>query len=246
MFSRLLRLPRHCLARLAASLPSACALCGDACEDGLCTGCNAQFFRRAQCRCPRCATPVSHADGTQVCGDCMRNPPSFDATIVATDYAPPVDQLVLALKFGGRLALAPVLARLLHTALLQTSRGALPQLLSAVPLGEQRLAERGFNQALEIARPLSRRVGIRLDRALTVRTRNTAAQSALHPDQRHKNIRHAFVIPSGALERLRGLHVGVIDDVMTTGATLDELAATLKRFGAAKVTNIVFARTPPR
>lgn len=176
----------------------------------------------------------------------MKNPPSFDATIVATDYAPPLDQMVLALKFGGRLALAPVLARLLHAALLQACPTDRPQLLSAVPLGAQRLVQRGFNQALEIARPLSRMTGIELDRTLAVRTRETAAQAELHPDQRHKNIRHAFVVPGGVLERLRGRHIGVVDDVMTTGATLNELAATLKRFGATRVTNIVFARTPLR
>ncbi|MGH8807675.1 MAG: ComF family protein [Noviherbaspirillum sp.] len=173
----------------------------------------------------------------------MRQAPAFDATIVATDYAAPVDHLVLALKFGNRLELAPLLANMLRDALLHRQQPALPMQLTAVPLGAQRLVERGFNQALEIAKPLSCALGVRLDARLITRQRDTRAQALLHPDERHKNMRNAFVVPHEALDRVRGQHVGVIDDVMTTGETLNEVAATLKRFGAARVTNLVFART---
>lgn len=183
----------------------------------------------------------------QVCGDCLRHPPAFDATIVASDYAPPVDQLVLALKFGGRLALAPLCARLIHAAS-QAAAGAseLPACLTAVPLGPQRLAERGFNQALEIAKPLARTLGIPVERGLALRHRNTRAQARLHPDERRQNMRGAFAVMPAAVGRIRGLHIGVVDDVITTGQTLNELAATLKRYGAARVTNFVFARTLPK
>lgn len=179
------------------------------------------------------------------CGDCLKQKPAFDATIVAADYAPPVDQLVLALKFGNRLELTPLMARMLRDALLQAQKLPLPALLTAVPLGSRRLVERGFNQALEIAKPLSRVVGIRLDARLIERQRETGAQSLLHPDERHSNMRRAFIVPSAAIDRIRGAHIGVVDDVLTTGATLNELADTLKRFGAARVTNFVFARTLP-
>lgn len=121
----------------------------------------------------------------------------------------------------------------------------LPALLTAVPLGPRRLAERGFNQALEMAKPLSCKLGIPLYPRLLIRQRETLPQSLLHPDERHKNIGGAFALSHSFLDRVRGKHVGVVDDVMTTGETLEEVASVLKRFGAARVTNFVFARTLP-
>lgn len=230
---------------LSALLPSSCALCGIRANDVLCAGCHSQFFGLQPHRCRRCAIGLP-ATATDTCGHCLAAPPAFDATIVAADYAAPVDQLVLALKFGHRLALAPLFARLLRDALLHSgATPTLPELLIAVPLGPQRLAQRGFNQALEIARPLSRMLGIELDPAMARRLRDTRAQSTLHPKQRQQNIRHAFTVDGAAIDRIAGRHIGIIDDVITTGGTVGELAATLKRFGAARVTNLVFARTPP-
>ena len=162
---------------------------------------------------------------------------------MAADYAAPVDQLLLQLKFGGRLALAPLFAQLLRDAVLQRPGFTLPALLCPVPLGPRRLAERGYNQALEIARPLARSLGVALHPRLACRVRETAAQSGVTPERRRHNIAGAFAIPDMAL--VQGRHVGVVDDVMTSGATLNELAATLKRHGAARVSNLVFARTPP-
>jgi ComF family protein len=249
MLSRLQHWSHHLSARLPVLLPSSCALCGTACDHGLCPGCRRQFLGKQQRRCRQCAGVLAGVAtaGASVCGDCLAQPPAFDATIVAADYAAPLDQLVLALKFGQRLALAPLCSALLRDALLaQAGLAPLPTLLTAVPLGNQRLAERGFNQALEIARPLAPALGIPLAPQLVARLRDTRPQARLHPDQRQRNIRHGFVVPPPALEQVRGQHIGVVDDVITTGATLNELAATLKRFGAARVTNLVFARTPHR
>ena len=252
MFSRLRHWSLHLLARLPSALPSSCALCAGAATDGVCSGCRQQFFGKRQARCRQCAIILPLPDAAEtsatVCGDCLQRAPAFDATIVAADYAAPVDQLVLALKFGNQLPLAPLFGHMLRDALLlaQAESVALPDLLTAVPLGPQRLAQRGFNQALEIARPLSGALGIALVPGLVVRARDTSAQALLHPDERHKNIRNAFVVPGDAIDAVRGRHIGVVDDVLTTGETLNELAATLKRFGAARVTNFVFARTPPR
>jgi ComF family protein len=250
MFAYLHRWSRHLAARLPAAIPSSCALCGSSGEDGICDGCRQQFLGTPGQRCSRCAVclPGTAAAATGLCGACLREPPAFDATIAAADYAPPVDQLVLALKFGGRLALAPLLARMLRDATLRMRHGdmALPTLLTAVPLGPQRLAERGFNQALEIAKPLSYTLGIQLAPHLLVRLRDTRAQSLLHPAERHENIRRAFIVPNEAIDNVRGRHIGVVDDVVTTGETLHEIAATLKRFGAVRVTNFVFARTLPK
>lgn len=247
MLSRLRHWSHRLFAGLPALIPSSCALCGNASEYTICAGCHQQFFTASQHRCTQCATPLPEIiEATApVCGDCLKQPPAFDATIVAADYAPPIDQLVLALKFGSRLALAPLFACMLRDALLheRANRLALPTQLIAVPLGTQRLAERGFNQALEIAKPLSRALGIKLDPHLVIRQRETSAQALLHPDERHKNIRHAFMVSNDAADRVRGRHIGVVDDVITTGETLNEMAATLKRFGAARVTNFVFART---
>lgn len=178
-----------------------------------------------------------------VCGACLARPPAFDATVAAVDYAAPLDRLVLQLKFGARLALAPWFASVLRDAVLARPGLPLPELLCPVPLGPQRLVGRGFNQALEIARPLAAALGVALHPRLAERTLETPAQSGTAPAARARNVRGAFALADPDL--VAGRHVGLVDDVMTSGHTLDELAAACKRFGAARVTNLVFARTPP-
>lgn len=234
------------LTRLPALIPTSCALCGDNAVEALCKPCRAQFFSSFPARCRCCALPVGQPD--DLCGACLREPPAFDATLVAVDYQPPIDQLALALKFGGRLALAPLFGNLLVDATLASRSGAqaLPAMLVAVPLSDRRLQQRGFNQALEIARPLSRALGVPLLPRLLERVRDTPAQVALPIDARHKNLLGAFSVAQPYAELIVGQHVGIVDDVMTTGATLHQVAATLKRFGAARVTNLVFARTLPK
>ncbi|NMM27266.1 MAG: ComF family protein [Glaciimonas sp.] len=231
--------------RMLALLPSSCALCGCAASDAICNACLLQYGRRRRQRCRQCASLLNNNEASSpVCGACLKNRPAFDATVVAVDYAAPLDQLVLALKFGSRLALAPLFSVMLRDAMLEQCDCALPTLLTAVPLSRQRLAERGFNQSLEIAKPLSRALGIELFPAAACRLRDTQAQATLRLQQRAKNIQHAFSVPADAIDRIRGQHIGIVDDVITTGETLNELAATLKRFGATRVTNLVFARTP--
>lgn len=228
-----------------ALLPSACALCGRGCDGAVCQPCAGPFLASRGPRCRRCANPIGPADTRWQCGACQSQQPAYDATICAADYASPLDQLVLQLKFGGGLALAPWFGQALRAAVARQSGLELPNVLCPVPLGPQRLVERGFNQALEIARPLSKSLGIPLRAALAIRALETAAQSSVAPAERKRNIRHAFIVAPDALALVRGQHIGVVDDVMTSGATLHELAATFKRFGAARVSNFVFARTPP-
>ena len=228
-----------------ALLPSSCALCGMGCAGPVCAPCRAQFLAAPGARCGRCANPLGPADAGLQCGACQAHQPAYDATVVAADYVSPVDQLVLQLKFGGTLALAPWFGQVLGEAVAARAGLALPHVLCPVPLGPRRLVERGFNQALEIARPLSIALGIPLRATLALRAHDTAAQSSVAPAQRKKNIRNAFMVAPDALAMVRGQHIRVVDDVMTSGATLNELAATLKRFGAARVSNFVFARTPP-
>ena len=226
-------------------LPSSCALCGSRCAAAVCSACHVHYVGPRPPRCACCANPVGAHDAHWPCGACQSHPPAFDASVVAADYCAPLDQLVLQLKFGGTLALAPWFGLALRDAVMARERFELPNMLCPVPLGPQRLAERGFNQALEIARPLSKALGIPIRPALALRARETAAQSGVAPAERKKNIRNAFIVAPDALALVRGQHIGVVDDVMTSGATLHELAAMFKRFGAARVTNFVFARTPP-
>jgi ComF family protein len=225
-------------------IPSTCLLCGIDGDHLICHGCDTQFFSSKIKRCISCALPIFSHDSH--CGECLKKRFKFDTTIVACDYAAPFDQLVLSLKFGHRLAVASALADLLAKAILAPSnKKELPDLLIPVPLSRQRLAQRGFNQALEIAKPLAQSLNLSIYPNLLERVRDTKAQTLLHPDERQENIKHAFLPNPNYTDRIRGQHIGVVDDVMTTGATLHEVAACLKRHGAARVSNIVFARTPP-
>jgi ComF family protein len=231
-----------------ALLPSRCALCGGGCDDVVCAPCRDAYAGRRAARCACCANPVPPSDAGTACGACLAAPPPFDATVAAVDYAAPLDALVQRLKFGACLPLAPWCARLIRdAALTQSGPGGhalpLPELLCPVPLGAGRLRERGFNQALEIARPLAAALGVALHPRLALRMYDTSAQSGVAPSERAGNVRGAFALSDPDL--VAGRHVGLVDDVMTSGHTLAELAAVCKRFGAARVTNFVFARTPP-
>jgi ComF family protein len=213
-----------------------CVVCDLERGDPLCPGCRIDFFAEVP-RCAGCALRLPAAAGDR-CGRCLREPPRFDATFALADYAPPLDRMIAALKFGGRLPLAAAFGTLLARAAAEMLAGA--DLLAPVPLSFERQSERGFNQAQEIARRVAAASRVPLRGDLLLRTRHTAAQMDLALHERQRNVRGAFV----ARGELAARHVVVVDDVMTTGATLDEIAATLKRAGAARVTNLVVARTP--
>lgn len=169
------------------------------------------------------------------CGRCLRDPPAFDATHAAFAYAFPLDRIVQALKYRHRLALAGFLADALLPLVPSENAVLLP-----MPLHVRRLRERGFNQAVEVARPLARAAGLPLELGAVGRVLNTAPQASLPWKARRVNMLGAFRCDAS----FTGKTVIVVDDVMTTGATLDELARTLKRHGAARVENLVVARTP--
>ena len=209
----------------------ACFVCRGGARELLCAACRAELPGLAAERCPRCALPAPRG---AVCGRCLAGPPAYDATFAALSYDFPADALVHALKFRGELALAPLLASLLFPEIEnETVDRVIP-----LPLSAARLRSRGFNQAVEIARPLARG---KLDLDTCVRERDAAPQMELPWDERQRNVRGAFRCRGS----LAGATVAVVDDVMTTGATLDELARTLKRAGAARVVNWVVARTLP-
>ncbi len=172
----------------------------------------------------------------RVCGACQRRPPAFAAAVALFRYAPPIDQLVHGLKYHGRLELARVLGGLLADALARRSLHT--DLIVPVPLHRARLRARGFNQALELAWPVSRRLGVPIDYRCVVRARDTAPQATLTRKARRRNVRGAFV----ATGRLDGLRVALVDDVATTGHTADAVAACLRRAGARRVELWVLAR----
>jgi len=211
-----------------------CLLCGE--ESGpelLCAACAAELPALAE-HCPQCALP---SPAGAVCGNCLDRPPHYDRTLALWRYEFPCDRLVQALKYRARLALSGFFARSL------ASR-PLPEvdLIVPMPLHPKRLAERGFNQALEIARGLARRLGRPIEPRGVLRVKDTPPQTRLPYEERAKNVRGAFLCKLD----LSGASVAVVDDVMTTGATLNELARALKRAGAARVENFVIARTVPR
>ena len=222
--------------RLAGVLfGGSCFLCRGYARELLCTPCEADLPRLERALCPRCA--LESPDGA-VCGRCLSEAPAYDATDAALAYEFPADALVHALKFRGELALAPLLSALLA----QRLAGVFAvDCVVPVPLSAKRLRSRGYNQAAEIARPLAAAARSRLELALCVRPRDTPPQVDLPWAERSRNVRGAF----HCTRSLSGVTVAVVDDVMTTGATLEEIASTLKRAGAARVVNWVVARTFP-
>ncbi len=211
-----------------------CFLCRGAAAGLLCGACQGDLPALAAPRCPRCALPSPRGEP---CGRCLAQPPAFDRTVAALAYAFPADALVHALKFRGELALAPLLGGILGRAVAAAEPSPVAW-VAPVPLSGARLRERGFNQALEIARAFSPRATLKP--GLLERARVTREQIDLHWSERQRNVRGAFHVRHD----VAGTSVAVVDDVMTTGATLEEIARTLKAAGAARVVNWVVARTP--
>jgi ComF family protein len=175
----------------------------------------------------------------EICGACLTKSPAFTRTIAALRYTFPVDALIHSLKYQTNLAIAPILANLLITRLETIER--IPDVIIPMPLHPIRLRERGFNQAMEISRYISKQMGIVLLPDSCSRIKHTPPQTGLPWKDRQKNIRKAF---SCKID-LSGKHIALVDDVMTTGATLNELSKVLRKQGAAEISNWVIARTLP-
>ncbi len=213
-----------------------CLLCLAVSEDELlCHACATDLPRLPQPCCPRCAIPTP---GGQTCGRCLSKAPHFDAAIAAYLYDFPLDKLVQLFKYGHRIAIGTYFGRQLAA---QTQPVA-ADLIIPMPLHTERLRERGFNQALELARPVSAQWHIPIDYTSCQRTRNTPPQADLHWRERVKNMRNAFYCSVD----FSGKRIVLIDDVMTTGASLNECARTLKLHGAAEITVLVVARALPK
>jgi ComF family protein len=211
----------------------ACAVCSLA-PGPICVDCEADFFPAGRRRCGVCAIRL-HGDDL-VCGRCLASPPGFHRATALADYAPPVDAMVMALKFQARLELASVFGGLLAQRLAVTGDA----LVIPVPLAFERLSERGFNQSLQIARAFCRASGARLGADVVRRIRHAPPQQTLALDERRRNVRGAFEAAGDVRDR----EVLVVDDVMTSGSTMDEIARLLASAGAAQVHALVVARTP--
>ena len=221
--------------------PATCALCGAPGHAGLdlCPGCLRDLPHNLH-RCPRCALPLpSDAPRAALCGPCQRRPPPFDACYAPLRYEDPVPALIGGAKFRSRLELTRLLGQCLARALYE--QGAeMPGMILPVPLHPRRLRERGYNQALEIARAASRELGVNCDGGCCERVLATAPQAGLQQKERRRNVRGAFRVtrpPAAA-------HVAVLDDVVTTGSTVAELARVLRKAGVERIDVWAVARTP--
>lgn len=218
-----------------------CQLCGVLSRAIICEDCTRDLPFRLDQGCPCCGE--AGAD-EQRCGACLADPPHFDATVSAFHYQFPLDRLLQAYKFRANLALTAVLADAMAAQLaraLSDGRCRLPDIIIAMPLSAQRLAARGFNQSALLGRAVAERFGLRFAASGLMRVRDTRPQAGLKRIERHLNVKNAFACAS-AQPNLQGAHVALLDDVMTTGATMSAAAQALKQAGAAIVDAWAVAR----
>ncbi len=221
-----------------ALLPPTCILCGNTGFNGLdiCQPCHQRLPRNTLC-CPKCAETFSApVVAPSLCGRCLNEMPAFDVTHAPFTHQEEIQHLVVGLKFGAQFKNARLLGNLLAEAI--DIKRDKPDCIIPIPLHKSRYRERGFNQALEIARTVSQKLQIPVNHRCCVRHKATAQQTGLTAKKRRQNIRRAFSI----VKPLFPSHVAILDDVMTTGATANELATALKRAGVSRVDVWVCAR----
>lgn len=225
---------------LSALTPSQCEVCRQWAGQPLCNSCIGRFAAAVP-RCSRCGLRMGLA--VAACGHCLREPPPFEHTTCAADYGFPWDSLIADYKFNGREDLAGPLSRLLNMAV-SSAGHPVPDLVLPIPLSPPRLAERGYNQAWELARRTARLQGRPARHDVLLRPSDTAHQAALSRAERQRNLAAAFMVDPRQRAAVHGRRVAIVDDVMTTGATAREAAQTLLRAGAAAVDLWMLARTP--
>jgi ComF family protein len=232
MLTRLADGLRSAAERLA--LPQRCLFCAASRpREGICDACREQLPGRRAARCPVCA---NLSPAREACGECLAQRPRLSRVMAAVSYRFPVDGAIQRLKYGAHLTAVRPLASLLAE---QLEQEPAPDLVLAMPMAPQRLRERGFNHAHELALAVSTRLRLTLAPQLCRRVRHGVPQVALPWKERSRNIRGAFACQAD----LSGASVAIVDDVVTTGATLNELAGVLLDRGAAQVQGWVVART---
>lgn len=247
MFSRLLHplispSPQRHLNRLLNWIPSECAVCKAWPSNGMvCEPCVTRFAQPVR-RCTGCALTLKAGISPEIkrCGACIVKPPPLDECLAAVSYAYPWNNCIASYKFGNNPAWARTFSLLLNSTPLVEPAIDSADLLIPVPLSPTRLQHRGYNQALEICKHLSHD---KTDAHLLLRIKNTLTQSTLKRTERLKNVKTAFAVEPLRTRELLGKHVVLVDDVMTSGATLFAAAQALRLAGAERITAIVFART---
>jgi ComF family protein len=219
--------------------PAACLLCGrsGAGDIDLCSDCIADLPCNDSA-CTVCAEPLASGEVVRMCGECLRDPPPFSSSVVPYRYAYPLDHLVRGLKFRNDLACGRVLGELFARCLLARG-GELPEAIVPVPLAPQRYRQRGYNQASELALAVRRCTGVAVRADIAIRRRQTAEQAGLDRKARRENVRGAFAV----VAPLHARSVAILDDVVTTGSTVRELASVLQQAGAERVAVWAIART---
>lgn len=228
-----------CLKYKQEIFASRCLLCSDCIKNShlsICQHCISDLPWQVNGCCPQCG--IRSIKG-QLCGHCLKSAPAFDFTRSVFNYEYPLNAILQQYKYGNKLIVAELFGKLLADSI---SPASLPDVIIPMPLHPHRLRERGFNQAVEIAKVTGREMKLKLDASICRRTRLSPPQASLPLKQRVKNMRNTFVCDG----QLGGLKVALIDDVMTTGASLNALAATVKKAGASTVECWVLARTQPR
>lgn len=231
---------QDCCSRLVqALLPQCCALCGEAGDNNapVCSACHTRLRALPTQCCPTCADFSASAT---VCGHCLTTPPAYAGVVSAFLYAEPIDQLVHDLKYGHQLRIARWFGIELVSRLLERPEvWRTIDVIVPLPLHPARMKTRGFNQSLEIARPLARALNKPLLATIAWRNRDTPPQATLSRQDRQHNMRNAFECQRD----LTGKTILIIDDVLTTGSSVDELARVLRLHGAAQVFVACAART---
>ena len=223
--------------------PPRCLLCASPGLDGadLCEHCF-QSLPFNQTACVTCALPLPEgASAGAVCGRCQKKTPYYDAAFSVFSYQQPVIWLIQRLKFNEKLAHARLLGDLLAVSgCIEKITDIQDICILPVPLYKKRLRQRGFNQSIELVRALTKKTGWPVELNHVLRIRDTSAQTGLDAKARRKNIRGAFAV----VESLTHKHVVIVDDVVTTGSTVNELSRVLKKAGVEKVTVLSLARAP--
>ena len=182
--------------------------------------------------CDRCGLAITETAFKTHCGHCISNSPPFDHTVALFDYAAPIPALIWKLKFHGDLSIAQFFGQCWIDLIDQFyPNNTLPDFILPVPLHHKRLKERGFNQALEIAKPIGKHFNIPIDTRTCIRIKNTQAQSTMPANKRKNNMDNAFALSHATDAK----HVAILDDVMTTGNTVSEISALLKIAGVERV-----------
>lgn len=232
-------------------LPNRCAACQKWPAHGLCAACYANY-KSQPTRCVRCAIEIP-ATNLQTCGHCLTHPFEFDRAIAAVPYTPPWNHLIHQLKFHQGTHSAWVIAKLMHMVIVQkmqhnthksSAPDNTPDLILPIAAATNRIKERGYNQAWEIARHLAPLTKLPAHALTLIRLHEHKSQTHRKRSERFKALKNAFSITPSQQPFIQGKHIALVDDVMTTGATMQAAAQALKQAGASKISAWVFARTP--